>query len=316
MGVRRRPRELFSPPPSPFQTSLREGEGPEDPEPFPAGALFVPLTAPPGTNGRPDPCPTGEAERVAPLFRATLLQYEGSAAHSMQDAAAADPMRGLAAVADGVTQSAWPEELAQTLVREFVSGMDGACADDPVRESWQQVRMAWWRTVKPRVANAHWALRRRFAEVGGCTTFLGFRLVQMPEAVPGWVLWSVGDCAAYWFQAEVHLVARFPEAACANNHPPVLQTRQAAADLPPIECSRGAGPLPGSLLVLATDRIAEFLDQIRPWEREPGFWRELESGGHTEFGAWCRERQEQGELADDDYTLLLLRFPAPVRERA
>ncbi len=314
MSVHHRPRGLFSPPSPPFHASLRDVNAPPEPALLPAGALSVPLTAPPGTNGRTDSCPNGEARHALPLFHATLLQYEGSAAHPMQDAADADPMRGIAAVADGVTQSAWPEELARALVREFVSGMDGPCADDPVRECWQQVRMAWWRAVTPRVAHAHWALRRRFAEGGARTTFLGFRLVQTPAAAPGWEFWSVGDCAAYWFREEVHLVARFPEAECLNNHPPVLQTLQAASDLPPIECSRGAGPLPGSLLVLATDRIAEFLDQIRPWEQEPGFWREREAEGHTGFGAWCRQRQEQGQLGDDDYTLLLLRFPAPACE--
>jgi hypothetical protein len=74
-------------------------------------------------------------------------------------------------------------------------------------------------------------------------------------------------------------------------------------------------PLPGDFVALTTDSMADFLLRHRPWQQDRGFWSSLEGFSPQEFAQWARERQREGVLKSDDYTLMLLRFPVvAVRE--
>lgn len=248
----------------------------------------------------------GQAKSAAgALFSTHVLWYEGSPNHGYQDSSCCDTNLGFAAVADGVTISCRPELLAQSLTSYFVQ--EQFHLDKPTEQDlwWRLCRRKWFLTVTPEFASMNPSEQLNYQQRGGHSTFLGFRF----EAPDSYWLYGIGDCCAFWFRGS-SLVAVEPNISAFDNSPATLATKdEAPGDKMGVLSS---GKLRGDLLVLASDKIAEFLIENEPWKKNSSFWKKMQGHELSSFADWAEEQKRGGLLHPDDYTLLMLHFPEEV----
>lgn len=250
---------------------------------------------PPSPSKRP-------ADPLQPFFEAHLLQHEGSVDHYYEDAAAFNCRSGYAAVADGVTISCRSDLLADSLTRNYVAGEFNL--DNPNERDlwWKQCVREWMVTLTRLYPHMSSEEQDRYEKLGSAATIIAFRL--LPPA--SYFLYGIGDCCAFWF-LNGQLVGMEPELSVFNNSPQSLGTKSAAGAERLIVLSEGM--LKGDLLVLASDAMSEYFITHKPWDHDSSFWELLESGDDRWFGTKAKEAKANKVLTDDDYTVLVLRFP-------
>jgi len=215
------------------------------------------------------------------------------------------------AIADGASTSACQQEWADILTSRFVAQPFDLSLDEP-RDAWRQASLKEWvERVGSRPdhwrANYtdYWMTLRLYREVGALATFLGFFVVQpeFEDSRPYYRLFSVGDCAGFWF-AEGKFVRMEPHIDAFSTTPALLSTKRAF----PMQHlhSFGNTPIPGDLLVLATDALADYLSTFRPWEHDANFWQTWWGGTDDSFAAWTNSLKGERLIKPDDYTMVLV----------
>lgn len=259
----------------------------------------------------PPPSPsTRPASSTPALFEAHLLRHEGCADHHYEDASAFNAYSGFAAVADGLTVSSRSDLFADSLVRHFVQGEFYLEKPDE-RKTWWKLCKREWDVQATRLFSGMSAEEQHQHAKGSGATFIGF----WSDPKLGACLYSVGDCYGLWFDND-GFVASFPEVPSFNNSPTTVDSIQ---ELTPerlvVSRFQSAEDMPGVLLVLCSDTLAEYFVTQKPWEHQPSFWQDVKAMDDQRFGEWAETRKAANELKDDDYTLLLLEFPQATNTR-
>jgi hypothetical protein len=148
---------------------------------------------------------------------------------------------------------------------------------------------------------------------GAFATLLGLAFRRQPDlAEPDfWRAVAVGDSCLFQVRGS-HIVVAFPLTRSVEfgSRPALIGSAEPAAGTPPPPVYQARGSwLPGDEFWLLTDALAHwFLRQHelgrRPWER----LRPLADQGA--FAALVDELRDQGELRNDDVTLLVAGYPA------
>jgi hypothetical protein len=244
------------------------------------------------------------------------MPKQGEPDSSWEDAVDFD--RGVAAICDGASAGIYCKNWADVLARGFVH--ETPALDDPAaRSAWIRACREQWRgmidfeRVRPLALN-------KINFTGAAATFLGLR-VGLPLAGDSgdvstlrWVAWSVGDaCLLHVRDGRLH--ASFPMV-CSEDFgisPTLFRTVPAAGIPAPVLAS---GTLvPGDVLVLATDAIAQYL--LACEERgEPCDYTALWNADQDSWRAQIQDLRNRREIVDDDCTLLLLRVADPPERRA
>ena len=257
----------------------------------------------------PPSCSTRPQNSTPPQFTASFLRYEGCKDHFYEDAAAFNAVSGFAAVSDGVTSNTSRSDLfSDALVRHFVQG-EFYLEKPEERKKWWDICVREWGVQTFRLIPSMSPEEQSQRDAGSGATFIGFWI----DPNKGGYLYSIGDCYGFWFDGNIH-TQTFPESTDFNNSPATVNTlqEQSTEKLTVISFEI----LPGNMLALCSDALANFLLSQKPWETQPDFWKQMEAMNDSDFGKWSETRKAAGELIDDDYTLLLLRFlPMTLSER-
>jgi hypothetical protein len=253
-------------------------------------------------DSRTDSSPNlGRSDVSRPYFTCSLHSQAGSVNHDYQDAAGADPVHGVVAVADGTTMGGESGIVADSLVKYFISERFRLERPEERRLWWPLVRRRWYMMVRP-IREKGSSAEQAKLDRGGSSTFLGLRM----EGRQLYRLYSIGDCTLFWFEAGKFVHA--DGALTHDSHPAALNVTDEHADEQLL--STRAAPLPGDTAVLATDSLAKYLLRARPWERDSRFWHQFSSYGSEDFTRWTDRLKSDGLIDADDFTLVVLHFPA------
>lgn len=220
----------------------------------------------------------------------------GHSAEEYEDAFAADPERGVFAVADGASETSFAREWAQLLVREFVAEPP---AEDGLRE-WLRPRQAAWAQEHAARPMAWYAEEK--ARDGAFAALLGVRL----NADTGrWHAMAVGDSCVFVVRDQ-HLAYAAPLSEASQFHNrPLLISSVARANSKVWQAVRVEEGIfrPGDLFLLMTDALAEWFCAEAELDRRP--WAALRRLASNEALAACVGFLRSGDaLRNDDVTLL------------
>lgn len=236
--------------------------------------------------------------------------------HDNHDAFAVSSGHGAVAVADGATVSAFQAEWAKILTESFVIERPNISSSETRNAWWAQCLERWYAATEPRAAT--WRQKpekyhsnlRLFNRRGACSTFCG--LIIHPESnrsVPRFTVYVVGDTCALWFDGN-EFVASQPNLSAFDTMPDLLCTR---SEFPTaaLQVHEG-GTLPGDMVVIATDALAEYLISKEPWTESPGnpdFWSNVwDRANPDSFSEWMERLRRQDKIKADDYTMVIIRF--------
>lgn len=242
------------------------------------------------------------------FFDCRIFALEGSSDHGYQDFADANPATGFAAIADGTSQGGRSEIVSQGAVRGFI---DTSCdLDDEESRSawWKKTREEWYRVWRAEFNTASDMEQTRW-DKGGSTTFLSVQIGNDGT----YRLYTVGDCALHWFDAGLNQILQIDGATTFNSHPLVLHTGDDDVSKK-LLAKRVEGKIPASVALLATDALAQFLQEYKPWEGDADFGRRLRKGTADEIREWLLSHKAGNRLDSDDYTFILLSFSGFIRD--
>lgn len=238
--------------------------------------------------------------------RAYRVAKLGNLESDWEDAFAYDMKSGVATVCDGATQGIFTAKWAQILARSYTeSPID--LDDEATVAGWLAERRSDWLSTIDR-DNLHWAKFEKLRQYGASATLLA--LVVDPGA-ESWRAWAVGDACLFHVRGD-QVLSSFPMADSKEfgRTPPLLRTMPGAMIPRPVGLKGDC--LPGDLLLLATDALAQwFLLAIE--EGMPPDWGSYESLGTD---AWVREigtLRAARRIVNDDCTLLVLRVAEQAR---
>lgn len=197
-----------------------------------------------------------------------------------------------ATVTDGATESAFAGSWARTLAKGYVNDPDAMT--DP--EAWLGAcRSEWASGMRAADAPLPWYAIAK-AEEGAHAAFLGC-CVQYDGT---YTAHAVGDCCLVHLRDNVlHRAWPIADPDAFTHHPPLLSSRPDAA-VPDVHVTTGEVK-PGDRLWLATDAVAAYL--LRP-HRAARLARTPPEGRDV----MLRAAQTDGDLRNDDSTLLMLSF--------
>ena len=241
--------------------------------------------------------------------RAYWLPKDVQNPNGYEDAFYVDPVRGMAAICDGVASSLFSGRWAGILARAVVE--DTPEVNDPQSlEAWlKKYRDAWSASID---ANAlAWHQKPKLLD-GGATTLLWVHVsgggVADGVAQPYWMRsYSIGDCCLFHVRAG-QVLQTFPaqDSARFEDNPQVIRSVYKRSEAVHFEAMETQCK-PGDLLMLCTDAVASWT------------MRQLESGGGVDWDAfwrttpedwqrWVIGLREANQIRYDDSTAVLLRI--------
>ena len=282
------------------------------PTPAPVEAVEpAPVPTPPS---EPTPARTPEPEPARPAgpprfeARALWAPKRGNTEAQWEDGYAFDPPAGVIAVADGAGSGIFSKLWAELLLESYLARPVALDNPDAVGPWINERRNAW--ATRVNYPGQRWSVQLRLDQTCGAATFLGLAIGAGPEGSEGatpWEAGAVGDVCLFHVR-EGHLVDSFPIARAADfSASPALFQSKAMRPMPSGVVRRG-GIVPGDLLVVATDALAQSLlteveagippDWGRFWDIDQELWRiEIEA------------LRDRGAIVNDDCTLVLVRLP-------
>lgn len=243
--------------------------------------------------------------------RALWLAKAGSRDEEYEDAWASDDS-GRLAVSDGASDAFESRLLARALVQAFVRQPPELTPEAlqpwlaPAIQSWSDgirwEQLPWYAAEK--------------ARRGGFATLLGLILTPgMPSdsgmnASGSWMAMAIGDACMFHVREDMLRLAFPLESASAfDTTPPLISTRHDYNQHSLADFRTCCGEyLPGDLFLLATDALsAWFLAQVE-MDKRP--WLDLVAMTSEDFARWAGEMRDQGQMRNDDVTLLILQVSA------
>jgi len=228
------------------------------------------------------------------------LPKRGNQADEYEDAAAADPVSGRFAVADGASESSFAEPWAKLLVEAHLEA--------PVR--WRRRWRDWLPPLQERWLAAvrgkslPWYAEAKL-EQGAFAAFLG--LVLEP-AEGRWRAVAVGDSCLFRVSAD-ELCEAFPleKSSEFGNQPMLLGSRtpcHVIAEERRARYVRGRSQA-RDRFYLATDALAQWFLKQQEEENRP--WEALDDNRTNEsFAAWIEKLRDEGQIRNDDVTLIAI----------
>jgi hypothetical protein len=252
---------------------------------------------------QPDPSPRPSDLTPVPCdVRVLWAPKDGDSDDEYEDATAADEA-GLAALADGATQGIFCRAWAGALVERYRCSAPDLGDPDAVAAWLDDCRAAWRSGI--RYGELHGLAQDKVDRTGAAAAFVGLRLSRVCHRLR-WRAGAVGDSCLFRLRRG-RLRASFPltHSSQFGVAPDLISSHGRRGAPAPFVTAAGA-VREGDCFALASDAVAQFLlrrceeghppDWLLYWEMSLQQWRdELE-----------RLRQ-QGELVNDDSTLLLLR---------
>jgi len=247
---------------------------------------------------------------MQPVIQSFWLQKAGNSVKEYEDASGYDDQTHVAAVADGASDSFESRLWASALVRAFVRRPP--LPDQYSILEWLANPIRTWKEA------IHWDNLAWYAEEkaarGAFSTLLGVSLIpssndpnNQDPACYRWRAIAIGDACLFQLRGD-KLVMSFPvENAADFGTTPVListQLQYSQRSLKGIrlregECGRGDS------LLLTTDALAAWL--LSKEEKGEPAWHRIRSLTREGFAEVVSVAREQGEMRNDDVTLLLLR---------
>jgi hypothetical protein len=271
--------------------------------PAPALARLVQARAgaPPGLPG------DWSADAPAPCdVRVLWAPKDGNTDDEWEDGFAFDAGGGVAAVADGASQSIFARRWAETLTRRFVAGRPDL-TDPAAAASWLAgCRSEWMRGVG--YNDLHGLHQDKVDRTGGHATFLSLEVRRGPAGLR-WRASCVGDACLLWVRGG-KLAAAFP---LVRSHdfgiaPDLVPTLARLAGQVRFMTAESSGKL-GDWYGLATDATAQFL--LRCYEQGQGLdWRRYWDMGQDEWRRRLGQLRQRRHVTNDDATWVMLR-PRP-----
>ena len=223
-----------------------------------------------------------------------------------QDAAQASTKNRRFAVADGVSQTAFPGDWARLLVKQFTTApleSPGAVEDwtEPIQRLWRQ---------KQDSKYLPWNVRIRLSE-GASSTLVGLEIHQAEDGCSTikWRTTAIGDSCLFQVHREELLVSFPMESVEEFGYVTAgMSTQKKDADYYSLHLQSKCGDCkPGDDFFLTTDALAEWIIRQTTLPKAPkGWpWRKLRSmKTYPQFIEWIQSLRSTGGLHDDDVALI------------
>jgi len=234
------------------------------------------------------------------------LQKAGNSPEEYEDAFACEASAGRFAIADGATESSFAKSWAQSLVEKFVS-------DSPLGSPLSARKLKRW-LFHPQhqwSKAIDWDKLPWYAEeksrAGAFSSLLGLEFAEGDDTTKYWHAFAVGDSCLFHVRGDVLLCAFPIERSEEFGSTPFLlssnpkSNRRIGDELRYIEGSYESE----DTFFLATDALAHWcfvqceMDK-QPWERLLNIYEP------EEFEAFVARLREEGEMRNDDLTLLTI----------
>lgn len=236
-----------------------------------------------------------------------LVVKDGTAPEDNDDAAAADPRRGRAAISDGACESGFSKIWSRVLVDQYVRSHNGLAND---WASWfAKAQQQWCDELKD--VTIPWYGEEQFRR-GAFATFLGLVLEGTGKRMK-YSAEAVGDSCLFHIRGE-QLLQSFPLQR-SNQFDVVPQLVGSRSPLEEILRDR-ASSIEGELrqedaLLLMSDALAQW--SLTQAESGDPPWKEIVDlvlGGCSddEFDQWIAWLRAERGLANDDVTLMMIRI--------
>ncbi len=236
----------------------------------------------------------------------------GEKAEDYEDAAAADPVRGRFAIADGAAGSSYSALWAQFLVEGFVTS---PLAQPSPWAEWLPGVQARWNTavsIRPVAAKSSWFVEDRLQQ-GAFAAFLGLTLEENATwrgaKQRRWRVLAIGDSCLFQIrQSQLHKALPLTRAREFGNTPWLVGSRT----VPDRKFNKQAVQTKGDWayddrLWLMTDALSLWF--LQQWETGRKPWKELDAllnapEPEKAFAGWVDTLRRRQEIRNDDVTLL------------
>lgn len=226
------------------------------------------------------------------------------------DASAFNRETGVAAIADGVSETILCGEWADLLVTRFVDLPPEQFSPPAVLAWLTEPRAEFTRGLVEWASHKAYYHQRKARQEGAQATFLGFRVTRAPgDPAPAavWQAVAVGDCCLFhwrqghcirtWPITKVEAFGRTPRVI--GNYPQPEESEQA------IQSTEG-DCLPGDFFFLTTDAMGEFLLKHLQRITAPDAFLTTSA---SSWADWLADQRTQKLIRNDDVTLLALWLP-------
>ena len=204
------------------------------------------------------------------------------------------------ALADGAAESPFAKEWAATLAQDFTKDpprLEGS-GSAPL-DKWLRPRQEAWRELVP-WEHMQWHAQIQ-AETGALAALIGVVFTHGPELA--WEALAVGDARMFVIRGRTPTAA-FPDQQGARKE--FISSNPESNGGLHITAKRGRGTcLPGDRVVMATGALALWFAETQAIGKDP--WTPLEQMDAPRWHPWIREKQERGEMRNDDVTLITFR---------
>jgi hypothetical protein len=251
---------------------------------------------------------------VEPSVKAFWSPKAGNTTEEYEDAFAYSKYHY--AVADGATESAFPEEWAQGLVQQFVAYPPPADGNVAGLETWLTPLQRRWHAKVP------WDRLPWFAEEkarrGAYAAFLGVRFYEMEPRFSvfnlfrkknrelRWRAMALGDCCFFLVRHDL-LVKAFPvEKAAQITSRPVLISSNPSKNHSAWKMLRVEDGVcvPGDQFFFMSDALAEWFMRTHEGGKMP--WKVLnEITSQADYTKWLDSARERKEVRNDDSTFVV-----------
>jgi hypothetical protein len=249
------------------------------------------------------------ARRIGLEFesRAFSLAKDAGYPDENQDCWCVDEVRGVAALADGVSSAIFSRSWAEILVNAAVAGFPDPADAESFARWLAERRAAWSRQID--VSRLAWFQKPKLRE-GAFSTLLFVRLDAPAEDAGEWRLrgLAIGDTCLFHVR-EGKLLSRFPVQSAIEfqGDPLVIGSIDLNRDPMLAFCLIDEPCQPGDLVVLCTDALAEWvlrLEESGTLPSWPAYWDMPQAAWAEEIQALRNDRV----IRFDDTTLVLLRI--------